>query len=62
MYRDGLIVSNRGLIYAPMVPLVSVFATVALLILYAVHKLQALLLYHTESETLARFWLPELDR
>lgn len=52
----------RGLVYAPLVPFVSVFASVALLLLYVIHKVQASLLFRTESETSGKFWLPEMDR
>lgn len=45
-----------------MVPFVPVFTSVALLALWMVHKVQACLLYRTESETGARFWLHEMDR
>lgn len=57
-----LATKRRGLLYAPLVPLMSVFSAIAMVLLYSVHKVQAILLYHTETETLGAFWLPEMDR
>lgn len=53
--------ARSGLIYSPLVPFISAFATSASFLLFIIHQVQACTLFSTESETGGRFWLRSMD-